>query len=820
MADSLEILNQKIEEIEKNLSSIEIQRKELSIQLEQLKGERDRLHKNQLIEIKNRISQDSSSDEKIKLFRSLFRGREDVYPKRWENTKSRKSGYSPTCKNEWIPGICEKPKIKCGECSNRLFLPLTDKVIRNHLLGYDLDETQYGRKSDYTIGIYPLLQNEACYFLAADFDKQEWKRDTTAFLHTCKEHKIPAYLEKSRSDNGGHVWIFFSESISAADARKLGAYLLTITMDNCPEISFESYDRFFPNQDTLPSGGFGNLIALPLQAKPREKGYSVFLDDNFEPFQDQWKFLSSIKRMTSQDVERIVNDAENRNQIVGVRMALDDEDEPWTLPPSRIRTDKPIFEALPGNVKIVLGNQLYIEKNNLPPILINKLIRLAAFQNPEFYRAQAMRFPIYGKPRIIACAEIFSKHIGLPRGCFEEACDLLNSLKTNLDIKDERNIGNSINSEFEGNLTEEQQKAVEALLPYEMGILSAATAFGKTVVAADLIAKRGRNTLILVHRRQLMDQWIAQIQAFLKLNPSDIGQIGGGKRKPTGIIDIAIIQSLIKKHEVDNIVANYGHLIVDECHHLSAVSFETVSRQCKAKYVLGLSATVTRKDGHHPIIFMQCGPIRFRVDPKEQSKKRPFDHIVYLRNTDFKMPAMEDNKKSTAIHNIYISLITDAARNEMIIKDILSTLKNNRSPLVITERKAHLEFLLDKLSKHVVNLFALHGRISPRKRKEQMERISQLPDTEERLIIATGRFLGEGFDDPRLDTLFLTMPISWKGTLSQYAGRLHRLHHAKKDVIIYDYIDSEISMLTRMSEKRMRGYRSLGYEIMTKVNSL
>lgn len=813
MADSLDIINQKIVEIEKHLSCLEIQSKELSIQLEQLKGERDCLQKNQLIEVKSRISQDSSSDEKIRLFQSLFRGREDVYPKRWENTKSRKSGYSPACKNEWIPGICEKPKIKCGECSNRLFLPLTDKVIRNHLLGYDLDERQSWRKYDYTIGIYPLLQNETCYFLAADFDKQEWKRDVGAFLKTCKEHEVPAYLEKSRSGNGGHVWIFFSESISAADARKLGSYLLTMTMDNCPEISFESYDRFFPNQDTLSSGGFGNLIALPLQAKPREKGNSVFMDDKFEPFQDQWTFLSSIKKMSPQDVERIVNDAKNRNQIVGVRMSLGDEEEPWTLPPSRIRTDKPIDEALPGNVKIVLGNQLYIEKNNLLPILINKLIRLAAFQNPEFYRAQAMRFPTYGKPRIIACAEIYSKHIGLPRGCFEEACDLLNSLKINLDIKDERNIGNSIECEFEGKLTEEQQKSVEALLPYEMGILSAATAFGKTVVAANLIAKRGRNTLILVHRRQLLDQWIAQIQTFLKLNRSDIGQIGAGKRKPTGIIDIAIIQSLIKKHEVDNIVANYGHIVVDECHHLSAVSFEAVSSQCKAKYVLGLSATVTRKDGHHPIIFMQCGPIRFRVDPKEQSKKRPFDHKVILRNTEFKMTAIEDNKKSTAIHNIYASLIADTTRNKMIVKDILSALENNRSPLVITERKAHLEFLSEELSKHVVNLFVLHGRISPRKRKEQIERISQLPDTEERLIIATGRFLGEGFDDPRLDTLFLTMPISWKGTLSQYAGRLHRLHHAKKDVIIYDYVDSEIPMLTRMSEKRIRGYRNQGYEV-------
>ncbi|MCD4805424.1 MAG: DEAD/DEAH box helicase family protein, partial [Desulfobacterales bacterium] len=475
-------------------------------------------------------------------------------------------------------------------------------------------------KRDYTIGIYPLLTDETCWFLVADFDKENWMDDVSAYLETCETYNVQAVLERSRSGNGGHVWIFFSEPVPASQARRLGTFILTETMDRRPEIGLDSYDSFFPKQDTMPKGGFGNLIALPLQKKPREEGNSVFLDDSLIPYQDQWAFLSTIKRMSLSEVEKIIDRAENRGGIIGVKIVATDEDdiEPWLAPPSR-KKEVQVTGALPDQIKLVLGNQIYIEKEILSPSLRNRLIRVAAFQNPEFYKAQAMRFSTFGKPRIINCCEDFPKHIGIPRGCLEEIISLLESLKIKVRLIDERFHGEPIDVKFIGRLRPEQEKAAEAMLNSDTGVLSASTAFGKTVIAAYLIAKRGVNTLILVHRRELLDQWVARLSNFLELDPKKIGQIGRGKRKPSGIIDVAIIQSISRKGAVDDIVGEYGYLVVDECHHISARSFEIATRQCKAKYVTGLSATVIRKDGHHPIIFMNCGPVRYKVDDRKQA---------------------------------------------------------------------------------------------------------------------------------------------------------------------------------------------------------
>lgn len=378
--------------------------------------------------------------------------------------------------------------------------------------------------------------------------------------------------------------------------------------------------------------------------------------------------------------------------------------------------------------------------------------------------------------------------------------------------RDERYVGQLIDANFTGTLTLEQQAAADALLRHDTGVLAATTAFGKTVVAAHLIAARKTNTLVLVHRRQLLDQWIARLSTFLDLPPKSIGQIGGGKRKPTGIVDVAVIQSLARKGEVDDIVGEYGHLIIDECHHLSAVSFEAVARRCKAKYVLGLSATVTRKDGHHPIIFMQCGPVRFRVDAKRQAAQRPFGHRVILRQTGFTLP-VGMNGDRLAIQDVYNALARDEPRNTMIFDDVLKALEGGRSPVVLTERKEHALLLAERLSRFARNVIVLHGGMGVKARRAQAEQLAAIADTEERVLIATGRYIGEGFDDARLDTLFLTMPISWRGTLAQYAGRLHRLHPGKREVIIYDYVDEAVPVLARMSGKRIKGYDSLGYSV-------
>ena len=533
--------------------------------------------------ISGSVDQTSSPQAKIALFRSLFRGRDDVYPRRFESRKTGRSGYAPACANEWVRGVCEKPRIKCAECPNRRFLPVTDDVIRWHLSGCDAEGQPF------VAGVYPLLQDETCFFLAVDFDKAGWRDDAAAFLETCRHLNLPAALERSRSGRGAHVWFFFEEAIPAALARRLGSHVLTETMERRPDIGLDSYDRLFPNQDTMPQGGFGNLIALPLQRAARKQDNTVFLDSAFVPWADQWAFLASVRKIGRPQVEQIVEDAERRGRILGVRLPPQDdgETEPWTAPPSR-RREAPIVGDLPATLELVLGNQIYIPKQGLHPGLRNRLLRLAAFQNPEFYKAQAMRLSTYNKPRVVACAEDLPHHIGLPRGCLDDVRKTLTDLGVRTAIRDERRDGSRLEVKFQGELRQQQKAAADAMLRHETGVLAATTAFGKTVVAAWLIARRGVNTLVLVHRRQLLDQWIERLSTFLDVPAKSIGRIGGGRSRPTGKIDVGIIQSLVRKGVVDDRVAEYGHVIVDECHHLSAHSFEQVVRQAKARFVVGL----------------------------------------------------------------------------------------------------------------------------------------------------------------------------------------------------------------------------------------
>jgi superfamily II DNA or RNA helicase len=788
------------------LAALDVERSEVADRLGALERAHIASAASQLPTPAGRVTMTSPTSEKIALFRSLFRGREDVFPRRWDNPKAGKSGYSPVCRNEWLRGVCEKPRIKCGECPNQAFIPLGDDVLRSHLTG-----RAAGSTADFTSGVYPMLPDETVWFLAADFDKKTWMADVAAFRDTARAKGVPVAVERSRSGNGGHVWIFFSEPVAAAEARRLGALLITATMDRCPDIGFDSYDRFFPSQDTRPAGGFGNLIALPLQSRPRVNGNSVFLDDDFRPHEDQWAFLSTIVRLSRSGLMSIVAKAAEAGQIIGVSIpSTDEDDEPWAARPSRRGREPRIEGELPSSVEVVLGNRVYIDRSKLPPTLVNRIARLAAFQNPEFYSAQAMRLPTFGKPRIISCAELFPKYVALPRGCLEDLLSLLTGLGVAAEPRDERQSGQPIGSRFLGELTPEQEIAAAKLLMHETGVLAATTAFGKTVVAAKMIAARDRNTLVLVHRRQLLDQWVARLQTFLDVAPNQIGVIHGGKKKPTGIIDVALVQSLIQNGVVSDLVASYGHVVVDECHHVSAVGFEAIAREAKAQYVLGLSATVTRKDGHHPIIFMQCGPVRHRVDARTQATSRPFDHKVVFRRTDFRRDPNNPDEKP-AIQELYARLARDQTRNDLIFDDILSALEAGRSPVVITERKDHLEVLAERLAKFAKNVVVLQGGMSAGRSRAATVSLATIPDQDERVLVATGRYLGEGFDDARLDTLFLTMPISWRGILAQYAGRLHRLHAAKRDVVIYDYVDGNEPMLAKMAAKREVGYRTLGY---------
>ena len=755
------------------------------------------------------VNKFSSPQEKIKLYRSLFRGREDVFARRWYSKKSEKSGYQPVCENEWDMALCDKKKYKCSACPNRKLAALTDKDIYEHLSGKDL----YGRD---VVGIYPMLNDETCCFLCADFDEEDFRKDVSVFRNICDENRIPVSVEISRSGNGAHAWIFFSEPVPAVTARKLGSGILTKAMEKSI-ISFSSYDRFFPNQDTMPKGGFGNLVALPLQGKARKIGNSVFVDEKFIPYDDQWKYLATVRKLDKNSVDKFVQ-LFCKNGDLG-ELISDAGIPPWS-------TQKQIkfsTEKFPESIEIVRSNMLFVPKKNLSADAMNKIKRLAAFKNPDFYKSQAMRLPTYNKPRIICTADMYDDYIALPRGCEEALCDLLDMYQTEYKFVDKTNHGVKISVDFNGELRDEQMPAAEAMLQHNIGVLSATTAFGKTVIASYLIGERKANTLILVHTQSLMTQWQRALSQFLKFNinmpekekgrrkqSSPIGVIGAGKNTLNGIVDVAVMQSLITDDDVKTLVRDYGMIIVDECHHVSAVNFEKVLKFANAKFVYGLTATPKRQDGHQPIIFMQCGPIRYKVDAKVQAEKRNFEHYLIPRFTAFRSSRLDKS-----VTELYKELAENQFRNQYIISDILEALSNKRTPIVLTERREHVLVLEEMLSSQCKNVVALVGTPSQKKRREALEKLQAISTEEQMVIIATGKYVGEGFDFPRLDTLFLALPISWEGKVAQYAGRLHRDYPGKKDVRIYDYVDIHVPVLERMYQKRLKGYASIGYKIRT-----
>lgn len=733
-----------------------------------------------------------STAEKVTLFRRLFRGRIDVFAIRWEGKTSGKSGYAPACANEWRAGICEKPRIKCGDCTNRLLIPLSDAVIYDHLAG------------KHTVGVYPLLEDDTCYFLAADFDEADWRDDARAFMQSCEELGVPAALEISRSGNGAHAWVFFASRVSARDARRLGTAIISHTCSRTRQLKLESYDRLFPNQDTMPKGGFGNLIALPLQKSPRERGCSIFVDVELRPHPDQWAFLASIQPMAAHDIDATILRATDGVHPLDVTF-IDDED--MAMPWKRENTSTKLLTGpMPGSLTVTLANLIYFEKVQLPQTLANRLIRLAAFQNPEFYKAQAMRMSVWDKPRVIGNAENYPQHIALPRGCLDAALELLRDNGIACDLRDERFGGEPIDISFLGTLRLDQEAAVSRMLHHDTGVLCAPTAFGKTVTAAAMIARRGVNTLVLVHRTELLKQWQERLQAFLGAVNGVVGTIGGGKSKPTGKIDIAVMQSVSRQGEVNPLVENYGHVIVDECHHVGAISFDAILKRTKAKYVLGLTATPIRRDGQQPIIFMQCGPIRYTA---AQPPGAPHDLKVLPRSRVTRIELPTD----TGIQDVFRHLANDPARTEAIVAEVKDAYEQGRKVLVLTERTEHLEAIAAALANPSTALFMLHGRMSKKQRAALIAELDALPPDAPRILLATGKLVGEGFDHPPLDTLVLAMPVSWKGTLQQYAGRLHRAHASKTDIQIIDFVDTGHPALLRMWDKRQRGYRAMGYRL-------
>ena len=768
------------------------------------------------------------SKQLARRFYSYFWGRTDVYGKRSVNKTTGKAGYYPQCENLWKDGICPKKsgkKVKCGDCANRKWRQLEAEQIMAHLRG----EKPYG--SD-VIGIYPLFPDGTCRLLVFDFDNHEkgaealdfgnpdtrWMEEVDALRQVCEGNKVPCLVERSRSGRGGHLWIFFESAVEAALARRFGMALLQKGAETVNLKSFRFYDRMLPAQTSVKDGGRGYLIALPLQGQALKNGNSAFVDRNWIPCQDQWGALFSTRKLSTKAVENCVRDWNRLEE--NPECFLPEKTKPWQ------RKKGFHLEDVTGSLCLTLANRLYIETANLKPRLQNQLRRMAAIQNPMFYRNQAMGLSNDTNSRYLYLGEDDSGFLCIPRGLLDGVLECCEEADIPVKIEDHRAYGKPLNVAFTGDLRDNQQATVGAMLSNDCGILSAATAFGKTVVCSNMIAERKVSTLILLESSALIEQWQNALERFLefreespeyetksgrkKRRKSVVGIIHDPKDTSTGIVDIAMAGSLCKKGTFHPRLREYGVVLVDECHHSASDTLRCVLQEAHARYVYGVTATPFRGDGLEKINEMLLGPVRFRYSAKEKAAEQGIGHYVIPRFTRTVLPFGQEKIHVT---QAYECLRENKNRNEMIVEDVKKALKNGRTPVILTRFTNQAAAFYHLLRPAAQNSFLLTGEMPKKERDETMRAMAHVPSEESLVLVATGQLVGEGFDFPRLDTLFLATPISWKGVVEQYAGRLRRDYPGKNDVLIYDYVDSHIPVFDKMYAKRLQTYKRIGYTL-------